>query len=334
MRFAVLIGLVFALAAGLPGSAHLAQASSGGNAVRIATLAPRSSELVKSLVKLDKGIQESTGGKWKLKLYPSGVAGDEKDTLRKIRVGQLDATIVTSVGLSLVLKELSVLTTPGVIENYKQLERVQKAFNGEWEGKLADEGYKMLAWGELGMLRFFTKKPLTSPMDLKEMRPWVWPSSHSMKSTLKAIGATGVPLGVPEVYGALQTGMIDAVIASALSATSLQWHAKLNHVTLDTNGPLVGGMVIAEDRWKELPDDIRATLSDRIEKDYKTGNKDVRKQDVIALKKLLKRGYTGTKLSAQGQKDRDTVTERAQGMMVGRVYSKDLLNRVLAARGK
>lgn len=333
MRFAVLIGMVVALAAGLPGSAHRAKAAKDGGAVRIATLAPRNSELVKGLIKLDKGIQASTDGRWKLKLYPSGVAGDEKDTLRKIRVGQLDATVVTSVGLSLVLKELAILTTPGVIETYKQLERVQKAMNSEWEGKLSKAGYKHLAWGEIGMLRFFSKKELKTPYDLKDMRPWLWPSSHTMKSTLKAIGATGVPLGVPEVYGALQTGMIDAVISSALGATALQWHAKLSHVTLDTYGPLVGGMVIAEKRWGELPEDLREVMKERIEADYNSSNKDVRKQDVIALKKLLKRGYKGTKLDAAGQKDRDTVMRKSREALVGRVFSKKLLDRVLKLRG-
>lgn len=333
MRYVLLVGMVAALALGLPGSARLAHAAESGGSVKIATLAPRGSELVKSLIKIDRGVQEASDGKWKLKLYPSGVAGDEKDTLRKIRAGSLDATVVTAVGLSLLLKELAILTTPGVIDTYKQLERVQKEMNGEWEDKLSKQGYRLLAWGDIGLLRYFTKKPLNSPMDLKDMRPWVWPSSHTMKSTLKAIGATGIPLGVPEVYGALQTGMIDAVTSSALGATALQWHTKLSHVTLDTNGPLVGGMVVAQEPWEKLPQDIRDIMGTRIREDYVGNNKELRRQDVIALKKLLQRGYTATKYSEQGKRDYDAITKKAQTAMVGRVYSKELLDRVLKARG-
>ena len=333
MRLAVVIGMVFALAAGLPGSAQLAEAKSGG-AIRIATLAPRTSDLVKGFVKIDKGLQASTGGSWKLKIYASGVAGDEKDTLRKIRVGQLDATVVTSVGMSLVDKELAVLTSPGVIENYQQLERVQKVFNKEWEGKLAQKGYRILGWGEVGMLRWFTKKPLNSPMDLKDMRPWVWPVSHTMKSTLKAIGATGVPLGIPEVYGALQTGMIDSVVSTALAVVALQWHSKLDHVTLSTHGPLVGGLVIDEKSWNKLPEDVRGKLQSELDTNYDGNNAQVRKDDVKALKKLLKRGYKAQKYTAKGDADRAKIDKAAQDLLVGRVYSKELLERVKkAARG-
>lgn len=334
MRLAVVIGMVIALAAGLPGSAQLAQAKDAGGAIRIATLAPRTSQLVKGFVKIDRNLQAATNGAWKLKIYASGVAGDEKDTLRKIRVGQLDSTVVTSVGLSLVHKELAVMTSPGVIENYRQLERVQKAFNKEFEQKLADKGYGILGWGEIGMLRYFTKGPLTSPMDLKEMRPWVWPVSHTMKSTLKAIGATGVPLGVPEVYGALQTGMIDAVISTALAVVALQWHPKLNHVTLNTHGPLVGAMVIDNKRWKGVPEDVRKHVKNEVDKNYEGANADARKDDVKSLKKLLKTGYKGTKYSTQGQKDLKAIEKRAQDMLIGRVYSRELVDRVMkAARG-
>lgn len=317
-----------ALAGGLPGSTPVAQAGAGGS-IRVATLAPRTSAFARSLLKLNADMKKHTGGKWKVKLYPSGSAGDETDTLRKIRAGQLDATIVTSVGLSQVLKELAILTTPGVVKDYTALERIQKAFNPEWEKKLAEKQYRLMGWGEIGMLRYFSKAKLSTPMDLKNLRPWIYPASHTMKSTMKAIGATGTPLGIKEVYGGLQTGMIDVVISTALAVVALQWHTNITHVTLDTHGPLVGGMIMSNKSWGNLPPDVQAFVNKQLQANYRESNLKIRKQDKSALKKLLKRGKIGTKYTAQGKKDLKTIETKARQLLVGRVYSQQLLDRVL-----
>jgi TRAP-type C4-dicarboxylate transport system substrate-binding protein len=114
-RFSVFMLLAVGLAFGLPGNAQTAKAAEQ-NAIRIATLAPRSSDLVRGFTRIDHGLREMTKNKWGLKLYPSGVAGDETDVIRKMRVGQIDGTVVTSVGLSQVLGELAVVSGPGAID--------------------------------------------------------------------------------------------------------------------------------------------------------------------------------------------------------------------------
>src|SRR5690348_14067234 len=111
MRTAVVSMVVLALALAVPGSARVAEAKSD-NMIRIATLAPRDSEPVRGFVKIDRGLRKATNEAWGVQLYPSGIAGDETDVIRKMRVGQMDGTAVTSVGLSQVLRELAVLTAP------------------------------------------------------------------------------------------------------------------------------------------------------------------------------------------------------------------------------
>jgi TRAP-type C4-dicarboxylate transport system substrate-binding protein len=332
MRTAVVSTLVLALAMVIPGSTRTASAGADTK-IRIATLAPRTSELVRGFNKINHGLKAKTGGQWGLQLYPSGIAGDETDVIRKMRVGQMDATAVTSVGLSQVLKELAILTTPGVIPSYDALEKVQKVFNKEWETKLNENGFRLMGWGEVGLLRYFSKAPVTKPSDLKHMRPWVWPQSHTMKAMWHAIGCTGVPLGVPEVYGALQTGMVDSIISTALAAVALQWHSKLNHVTKTTFGPLVGGLVIAKQKWDTIPPDVQATLAEEIKNSYEGDSRNIRKDDEKAFKRLLERGYTATPYTPAGEKEYQVLAKKARDSLVGRVYSKELLERVMQVAG-
>lgn len=323
------VGLAFAL----PGNAFKA-AADGENVIKIATLAPRSSDLVRGFVRIDKGLRGATNNQWGLQLYPSGVAGDEKDIIRKMRVGQMDGTVVTSVGLSQILKELAVLTAGGAIENYEQVERVQKAFNAEWEAKLAENGFKLTGWGEIGLIRYFSQEPLYSPSDLKKQRPWVWPESHTMKAMWHAIGVTGVPLGVPEVYGALQTGMINAVTSTALAVIALQWFPKLTHVTKRSHGPLVGGMVFSNAKWNSMPDDVKKQLNEQISKHYQGDNRNIREDDKKAYENLIKRGYVSVAYTEQGEKDYLEFAKKARESLVGRVYSREVLDKVMSvARG-
>jgi TRAP-type C4-dicarboxylate transport system substrate-binding protein len=296
--------------------------------LRIATLAPRDSDLAKSFTKLDRGLRSATHNGWGVRLYPSGVAGDEIDVIRKMRVGQMDASVITSIGLSQIVREVDVLNAPGLINDYKQLEAVQNALTPEWDKSFDKAGFKLLAWGETGQYRWFSKDAITKPSDIKSMRPWVWPASHVQKELFHVIGATGIPLGVPEVYGALQTGMVDMVINTAVAMVSLQWHASLKHVSAKPlGGVLVGAMLMNGDKWKALPADAQEQIQNELRKNSDGDKQDIREADARSYETLLKRGYTADTWTPEAEKEFTTVATSVRKRLVGRVYSAELLER-------
>jgi TRAP-type C4-dicarboxylate transport system substrate-binding protein len=314
----------------LPGSARVASAVET-QYIRIATLAPRDSDLAKGFIKLDQGLRAATHNAWGIRLYPSGVAGDETDVIRKMKVGQMDASLITSIGLSQIVREVDVLNAPGVIGNYVQLEAVQKALAPEWEAAFAKAGFRLLAWGETGQYRWFAKKPITRPSDIKTMRPWVWPASHVQKEIFKVIGANGVPLGVPEVYGALQTGMVDMVINTAVAIIALQWHSSLKCMTAKpVGGVLVGAMLMNSDKWQSMPADAQKHVQGEITKNTDSDKKDIRSADERSFQTLVKRGYTASTWDAAAEKELAVVSEKVRKQLVGRTYSVELLNRAMA----
>jgi TRAP-type C4-dicarboxylate transport system substrate-binding protein len=333
MRKTTVFILLFGLLLAVPGSHETAQAAKG-QLIRIATLAPRGSELTRGFAKINANMKKATKGAWGIRLYPSGVAGDEKDVIRKMRVNQMDASTITTTGLSQIVREVAVLDTPGVVRNYKEVERVQAVMNKEWEETFRKKGFELLAWGETGEYRYFSKKPIRHPNDLKTMRPWVWPESHVLKEIYRSIGATGVPLGVPEVYGALQTGMIDSLVGTALATVALQWHTKLEYVTKDTFGVLLGAMVMTSEKWKSIPKDVQAIVHEEIRKNTEGDRNNVRKTDKSAYKKLLKRGYKETSYTPEGKKAYEAMALDVRKRLAGRIYPKALLDRVIKiARG-
>ena len=326
------ITLLGALALGLPASSRVADAAEV-QYLRIATLAPRDSDLAKGFLKLDQGLKKASNGAWGVRLYPSGVAGDEVDVLRKMKIGQMDASIITSVGLSQIVRETTLLNTPGVIRDYKGLEAVQKEMTKEWDESFEKAGYNLIAWGETGQLRWFAKQPLTRPSSVKSMRPWVWPSAHALKETLLALGANGVPLGVPEVYGALQTGMIDMVTSTCVALISLQWHSTLKYMTKDASGVLVGAMLMSGAKWKALPPDVQKIVQDEINRNQESDKQDIRKADERSYQNLLKRGYTANEWTGDALKEAETMMATVQKRLVGRMYTQEQLDRVKKLAG-
>lgn len=320
--------LVAALMLMLPGGSKVATAAET-QFIRIATLAPRDSDLAKGFLRIDKGLRDATKGGWGVRLYPSGVAGDEVDVIRKMKVGQMDASIITSTGLSQIVRDVNVLNAPGVINNYKQLEAIQAAMQTEWEGAFEKANFKLLAWGETGQYRWFSKAGIKRPADLKAMRPWIWPASHVMKEIYHTVGANGVPLGLPEVYGALQTGMIDMIIATAVAVVALQWHANLKHVTKRTTGVLVGAMIMNKEKWGSLPPDVQKQVFDQIRQNTEGDKDEMRKSDDRAFQNLVKRGYVADEFTADGEKEYQKMADDVRKRMVGRIYPAELLDRVM-----
>jgi TRAP-type C4-dicarboxylate transport system substrate-binding protein len=319
--------LIGALLLALPGSSKVATAAET-QYLRVATLAPRDSDLAKGFVKLDKSLKDATSGGWGVRLYPGGVAGDEVDVIRKIKIGQMDASSITSVGLSQIVRDTAVLTTPGVIASYRQLEAVQAVMNKEWEASFEKVGFNVVAWGETGQLRWFAKNPLPRPNAIKTMRPWVWPISHTTKEVFHAVGASGVPLGVPEVYGALQTGMADMVISTCVALVSLQWHTNLKFMTKNTFGILVGALLVGSEKWKSMPPDVAKLVQTEITKNRAEDKAEMRKADDRAYQALLKRGYTANEWTGEALTEYQNLALTVQKKLTGRLYSAEMLDRV------
>jgi TRAP-type C4-dicarboxylate transport system substrate-binding protein len=323
------IATLFAfLLATTPGS--VGQSQSDAIVIKVATLAPRTSSFLRQFKELDRRLREYTGGKVGFRLYASGISGDETDVMRKMRIGQLDAGMMTSEGVALALPEVNVLGTPGVINNYAQLEAVQKVMLPEFDAAFETKDFKLLAWGEAGEYRYFSRRPITKPADIKAMRPWLWPHNVIMKETWRVIGATPIPLGLGEVYGAIQTKMVDLVRMTSVGYLALQWQiSDLSYLTSESNGVLLGAWLMNKSVFDRLAPDVQTKLLELARADNDVTRQQARRADQDAYKALIKqRKMTATKLSPSAKKEFAKVDAAVREQIQGRVYSAELLHRV------
>jgi len=312
----------------VPSSARVSAA--GTTTISMATLAPAGSSWDKVFRAWGNSLKQQTGGAVEFKFFPGGMAGDERDVIRKMKLGTWDAGGFTSIGLSQIARPISILQMGGVFQNYKQLNYVRDQLGPDFESMFQKEGYRLLGWGDAGFGRIFSKKPILKPEDYKSVRPWVPREDASLPEFMKIIGANGVPLGIPEVFPALQTGMIDTVVASAIAAVALQWFRYITHMSKDANIAIVGATLVREDLFKSLAPEHQKVLLETGKKAHATLIAQVQAEDLKAHKTLLSRGvieFDPMATPAQQQlwtKANDELIKR----LTGRLWSKELLEKV------
>ncbi len=226
----------------------------------MATIAPKGSKAMRILRAWDSTVQQKTGGKVSFRYYAGGIAGDERDVIRKMKVGQLDSTTLTSVGLGQIVRTASVLQMPGMFKSYKELAAVRTAMDAEWRKQFDASGYTLLGWFDIGFGRVFSNQAVARPSDLKKTRPWVWRDDPVFPELMRIVGANGVALALPEVFPALQTKMVDTVIATPIAALGLQWFNNVKYMTKQADIALVGATLITNQQFKSMPPDFQETL--------------------------------------------------------------------------
>jgi TRAP-type C4-dicarboxylate transport system substrate-binding protein len=295
--------------------------------LRIATLAPEGSSWMRVFNAWSQSLEQATSGQVKLRFYAGGSQGDERDFVRKMNSGQLDGAAVTTTGLGMVVKPVLVLALPGLFDDYAQIDKVRKRLASEFDKEFEKAGYKLLGWGDVGRQRFFATKQVQKPSDLKSLKPWAWRDDLIFTEVLKAAGANPVQLSVPEVYPALQTGMINGLPASALAAVSLQWYTKLKYVSQQSSGFIVGATLIKKEKFDALSSEHQEALMSTSKRAHRLLARNIRRDDERAYQTILNRGIKEVDLSAH-QKEWDELFKKARNRMAGRVFPKTLLKRV------
>ena len=320
--------LVAAGAFMLPGATSVPAASAEGpNVIRFASLAPPGSAFMKVMKAWNRSLKKATQNRVELRFYSGGSQGDERDFIRKVRAGQVDAAGVTTTGLGMVVRPVLVLTAPGLITEYDQLERARTELGPRFNEMFEAAGFKNMAWGEAGKNRIFSVEKFAKPEDLKALRPWAWKDDPIFAELVRIVGANPVRMGVPEVYGGLQTRMIDVVPTSSIAAVAMQWYTRLNYVAKENFAIIVGGSLIKREKFDELSEADQKVLLDTSERAARALDTLARRDDEKAYQSMIERGMVEVDLSAH-QAEWAAVEAQTRKSLTGRVYSKSLLEAV------
>jgi TRAP-type C4-dicarboxylate transport system substrate-binding protein len=319
--FPLLLALSFT--AGLAAAPHAARAQAA--VVKLATLVPEGSVWDKALRDMGAEWSSSTQGRVSLRVYPGGVAGDEPDVVRKMRIGQLQAAAVTTAGLASIDPSFNVFNVPMFFTSYPELYATLDKLEPVLKARLDAKGFVLLSWGHGGWVYFFTKNPVESVDGLRKSKMFTWAGDDEMVSIWKSKGFNPVPLAATDIMTGLQTGMIDSYPTTPLLGLTLQWYRQTPNMVGMGMAPLVGGLVMSKVAWLKLPEADRASVQaacDRMERRLEI---EVPRQDTSAVAEMQKRGLKVNAVSAANAAQFRSVAEDFATAMAGVRIPPDVL---------
>lgn len=221
--------------------------------VKMGTLAPDGSSWHQLLVDMGHKWHEATNGNVVLRIYPGGVAGDERDMIRKIRIGQIHAAAVTIEGLTEISRDMNVFYIPMLVDSFEDLDSIRKALSPQLFAELKKNGFRVLSWADIGWAYWFTKNPITVPEQLRKLRLFTWAGDYYTAELWKSAGFHPVPLSSVDILPSLQTGIIDAFPTTPLAALSFQWFALAPNMLDLKWGPVIGAIILSDRIWNSIP---------------------------------------------------------------------------------
>jgi TRAP-type transport system periplasmic protein len=323
------LGISAALAIGL---LTPTAASADNVELRIATLAPSGSPWMSVLDKAAAEIKEKSAGRVTMKYFEGGQQGDERDFVRKIKLGQLDGAAVTSIGLAMIDESIRVLELPMLFNSAEEVDYVADKMWPYFQKKFANKGFKLNDRGEVGWIYFLSKSKVESIGDLKGQKIWMWGDDQLVGAMFKKLALNGVPLGVPEVDAGLTSGRINACYGSPVAAVALQWYTKIKFMTSMPMSFAIGATVVSLDAVKKLSADDQKTLEEIGKANAKKLRKVIRKANEDAKSTMTKKGVT---VVATPSAMVDEFTKNALQIhkdLVGKIYSQEEYDMVIKYR--
>ncbi|MDB4966789.1 MAG: hypothetical protein JWN44_2478 [Myxococcales bacterium] len=296
--------------------------------LKLATLAPEGTLWMNLFHEFDRAVQERTNGAVRIKFYSGGASGDERDMVRKMRLGQLGGAAVTSIGLGLIQPEVRVLEVPLLMQSWEELDYVRAQLDRELRKKFEDKGYVLLNWGDVGPIHLFSNIPVRSRADLDKTKMWEWADDPISRALFAKLKLRGVPLGAPDVLPSLSTGMIDAAFGTPLAVLALQWHTKLHDMTALHFGYALGATVVTKKEMDKLtPEQQRIVLEEArvLEKKLLA---QVRGENDRAVATLKKGGLTIIEAPATMRAELTALVAPIRAELEGALYSHELRARV------
>jgi TRAP-type C4-dicarboxylate transport system substrate-binding protein len=258
--------------------------------IKLATLAPDGSPWHKALEDMGNEWRERTDGRVTLRLYPGGVAGDDPDMVRKIRIGQLQASSLTIAGLADIDPAFLVFNIPLFFDSDEEFRYVLGQMTEELGARLESKGFILLHWGHGGWVHLFSKQPVRTVEDLKSVKLFSWAGDDRMFHVWKSTGFRPVALAATDILTGLQTGLIDGLPTTPLAALSLQWFRQTDYMLEPGIAPLMGATVISQKAWDRISEQDRALLLAAAQRMEQRLMVEIPRKDAEAIEEMQKRG--------------------------------------------
>ncbi len=215
----------------------------------------------KGILAMQESLNEKSGGKLQIKIFPDGQLGSEREALELLQIGSIAMTKVSASALSNFAPEYQITVIPYL---FRDSEHLFANLEGEVGKQLLEGGTEYLLRGicfyDAGARSFYTKdRQIHSPDDLNGLKVRVQNDQMSVDMA-NTLGASATPMAFGELYTALQQNVVDGAENNIPSFVSSNHFEVCKYYIFDEHTMVPDVVIIGTKFWDRLSDEEKGWL--------------------------------------------------------------------------
>ncbi|KFI33502.1 C4-dicarboxylate transporter [Haematobacter missouriensis] len=215
------------------------------------------------LRKMAELLKDASGGKATIQVFDNAVLGDEMESIQGTQIGTVDIAVTANETLANFVPDMSVFSLPFLFSDARQMDRAlqEPTVIGETRELLREQGFHLITFFSAGTRHIMTKKPIEKMSDLQGLKIRTMQNPAHV-DTFKAFGANPTPLAYTELYGALETGVVDGAEAANTNFYAQKFYEVAPDWAMVGWLEVVAPVIMGEAQYQALPDDVKAALDE------------------------------------------------------------------------
>ena len=268
---------------------------------------------------LEKRVNKEMNGKACMQVFPNSTLYDDKKVLEAMLNGDVQLAAPSLSKFEKYTKKFRIFDLPFVFNDIDAVDRFQNSKAGQkLKNSMVRRGLKGLAYWHNGMKQMSANKPLIKPEDAKGLKFRVQ-TSDVLVAQIEQLGASPQKMSFKEVYGGLQSGVIDGQANTWSNIYGKKFFEVQDGIT-ETNHGILDYLVVTQNKWwNGLPGDVRKQLATIIKEVSETRNKESTKVNLENRQKIIN---AGTKIRQLTSKQRQAWVDTMKP--VWKKFEKDI----------
>ncbi|WP_159651656.1 TRAP transporter substrate-binding protein [Vibrio atypicus] len=239
---------------------------------------------------LEQRVNEEMNGKVCMQVFPNSTLYDDNKVLEALLNGDVQLAAPSLSKFEKFTKKYRIFDLPFLFEDVDAVDRFQNSESGEkLKNAMKRRGLQGLAFWHNGMKQMSANQPLISPEDAKGLKFRVQ-ASDVLVAQFEQLGANPQKMSFKEVYGGLQTKVIDGQENTWSNIYGKKFFEVQDGITETNHGILDYLVVTSNDFWKGLPADQREQLNTIIQEVSATRNAESTKVNLANKNNIIEAG--------------------------------------------
>lgn len=212
------------------------------------------------LQKLKELLEAKTGGKATIEIFPNGQIGDEAQLVEGTLLGTVDMAMTSNSLLSNHVKDFRVLDMPFLFPDIATLSTaLEGPAKDMMDASATGSGFRLIGSYSSGIRHLMTKKQINTIADLANLKIRTMQQPMHIEA-FRAYGANPTPMSYSELYGALQSGIVDGAEGATSDYNAQRFYEVANHFSLVGWLNLTAHIFMSEAKFQSLPADVQQAL--------------------------------------------------------------------------